>query len=329
MPYRSLIPIGETPSARSAEVLHFYLLSTPIASTATTHRSAMSSTLAPSTLSPNNPVTPTSVTDTLAKLNLKPNPKDLDDYTSLLTGIWEVWNKVDQMEDYVPVVDEAKYARKEVHRPEGKENAWNAWAWKCKIEGTGKGGLLKGKTVVFKVSEGLISDPFHLVLLSFLYLGITRRQRVMVPRSPQDNVAVKGVPCMMGTAVFSDWTPNTDATIVTRILETGGTVVGKAVCENLSLWGVSLSAATGRLNNVHAAGYSAGGSSSGTGVLVARGEVDLGIGGDQGGSIRIPAACQGLVGLKPTTGLVPYTGIASLEPVIDITGPMTRVSRAL
>jgi hypothetical protein len=63
--------------------------------------------------------------------------------------------------------------------------------------------------------------------------------------TPQDNVAVKGVPCLMGTEVISDWVPNTDATIVTRILESGGTIIGKAVCENLSLWGISVSSGTG------------------------------------------------------------------------------------
>ena len=82
----------------------------------------------------------------------------------------------------------------------------------------------------------------------------------------------------------------------------------------------------GPMDNPHAAGFSAGGSSSGTAVLVSRGESDLGIGGDQGGSIRLPSALSGLVGMKPTFGLVPYTGIASLEPVIDHAGPMTKVS---
>src|SRR5438132_350650 len=80
------------------------------------------------------------------------------------------------------------------------------------------------------------------------------------------------------------------------------------------------------MDNVYSPGFSAGGSSSGTAVLVARGDVDLGIGGDQGGSIRLPSCCNGIVGLKPTTGLVPYTGIASLEPILDHAGPMTRVS---
>lgn len=82
----------------------------------------------------------------------------------------------------------------------------------------------------------------------------------------------------------------------------------------------------GPMNNPYAAGFSAGGSSSGTAVLVQRGLADLGIGGDQGGSIRLPSSLCGIVGFKPTTGLVPYTGIASLEPVIDHAGPMTKVS---
>ncbi|ORY30836.1 amidase signature domain-containing protein [Naematelia encephala] len=249
----------------------------------------MSSTLAPSVLSPNNPITDTSVVEGLKSLGVNPKEEDLDDYTSLLKGIWEIWNKVDQMDDYVPVVDEEKFPRKDVHRPEGKENEYNAWGWKAHVAGTGIEGPLKGKTLCLK-----------------------------------DNVTLKGVPCLMGTAIFDDWVPETDATVVTRILEAGGIIEGKAVCENLSLWGVSCSSATGYMNNIYADGYSAGGSSSGTGVLVGRGIVDLGIGGDQGGSIRLPSAFNGIVGFKPTTGLVPYTGIAGLEPILDHAGPMTK-----
>ena len=67
------------------------------------------------------------------------------------------------------------------------------------------------------------------------------------------------------------------------------------------------------MSNPYADGYSTAGSSSGSARLVGLGEVDMAIGGDQGGSIRAPAAFCGIVGLKPTFGLVPYTGIASLE----------------
>ena len=70
-------------------------------------------------------------------------------------------------------------------------------------------------------------------------------------------------------------------------------------------------------------GYSAGGSSSGSAALVAAGEVDMAIGGDQGGSIRMPASFCGIYGMKPTYGLVPYTGVLGIEAAIDHVGPMT------
>ncbi|EIW73435.1 hypothetical protein TREMEDRAFT_67366 [Tremella mesenterica DSM 1558] len=250
----------------------------------------MSATLAPSTLSPNNPITSQSIHDTFSSLGVKCPEGTEKDYTSLLTGIWEIWNTIDSLPDYVPVVDEVRFPRENIHRATGEENKSNAWAWKATVKDTqGTGGVLEGKTVCLK-----------------------------------DNVALKGVPMLLGTDIFRDYVPNTDATVVKRILEAGGVITGKAVCENLSMWGVSISSATGPIDNPHAPGYSAGGSSSGTGALLALGEVDLGIGGDQGGSIRIPACVNGIIGLKPTYGLVPYTAIASLEPLIDHAGPMTK-----
>jgi amidase len=77
------------------------------------------------------------------------------------------------------------------------------------------------------------------------------------------------------------------------------------------------------VHNPHKMGYSAGGSSSGSAVLVSLGEVDMAIGGDQGGSIRMPASFSGIYGMKPTWGLVPYTGIMPIEIFVDHTGPMT------
>jgi amidase len=74
-------------------------------------------------------------------------------------------------------------------------------------------------------------------------------------------------------------------------------------------------------------GYSAGGSSSGSAVVVALGEADMAIGGDQGGSIRIPSSFSGIYGMKPTYGLVPYTGVMPIELTLDHTGPMTRTVR--
>ncbi len=99
-------------------------------------------------------------------------------------------------------------------------------------------------------------------------------------------ISVKNVPMLMGTEFVSGYTPNMDATVVTRILEAGGHITGKAVCENLCHSATSHSSSTGTVENPHAKGYSAGGSSSGSGVLVSLSEVDMSIGADQGGSVR-------------------------------------------
>ncbi|HEX9530325.1 MAG TPA: amidase, partial [Acidimicrobiales bacterium] len=127
----------------------------------------------------------------------------------------------------------------------------------------------------------------------------------------KDSVCVAGVPMMNGSATLEGYVPEVDATIV-----------GKAVCEDLCFSGGSHTAATGPVLNPRDPTRSAGGSSSGSAALLAAGEIDLAIGGDQGGSIRVPAAWTGVVGHKPTYGLVPYTGIFPMELTLDHTGPM-------
>jgi len=88
--------------------------------------------------------------------------------------------------------------------------------------------------------------------------------------------------------------PEIDATLVTRILDAGGTIVGKAHCEYFCVSGGSHTNATGPVHNPHKRGYSAGGASSGRAVLVALGEVNMAIGGDQGGAIRLPSSFSGV-----------------------------------
>ena len=132
-----------------------------------------------------------------------------------------------------------------------------------------------------------------------------------------------GMPMMNGASTLEGYVPDIDATIVTRILDAGGSIVGKAHCEYFCASGGSHTCAAGPVHNPYRMGYSSGGSSSGNAVLVALGEVDMAIGGDQGGSIRIPSSFCGIYGMKPTHGLVPYTGIMPTEIYIDHTGPMT------
>jgi len=192
---------------------------------------------------------------------------------------------LDAMPDDLPPV---RYPRTPGRRPPPEENPLGAWYVKTRIEGAAKGPLA-GRTVALK-----------------------------------DNVLVAGVPMMNGTTLLEGYVPPVDATVATRILDAGGTIAGKAVCESWCFSGGSHTSDTGPVRNPRDPSRTAGGSSSGSAALVAAGEVDMAIGCDQGGSIRVPASFCGVVGMKPTHGLVPYTGILSLEPTIDHAGPITR-----
>ena len=140
----------------------------------------------------------------------------------------------------------------------------------------------------------------------------------------KDSISVAGLPTMNGASFLEGYVPDVDATVVTRALHAGAEIVGKTNCEYLSLSGGSHTGANGPVINPHKAGYSAGGSSSGSAVAVATGDADMALGCDQAGSIRVPAAWCGIVGLKPSHGLVPYTGILGVDPAVDHCGPMTR-----
>ena len=129
---------------------------------------------------------------------------------------------------------------------------------------------------------------------------------------------------MNGSATLEGHIAESDATIVSRILAAGGRITGKATCEDLCLSGGSYTSLPGPVRNPHDQTKQSGGSSSGSGALVAAGEVDLAIACDQGGSIRIPSCWCGVVGLKPTHGLVPYSGIFSMEPSFDHCGPVAK-----
>ncbi len=177
--------------------------------------------------------------------------------------------------------------QREWHHPNTAENPLGAWYVRTNIEGSATG-KLAGRTVAVK-----------------------------------DNLLLAGVPLMNGTSILEGYTPNVDAEIITRMLTAGATITGKTVCEAYCFSGGSHTSASGPVHNPHKTDHSAGGSSSGSGVVVASGEADMAIGCDQGGSVRMPASFCGIVGLKPTYSLVPYTGILGMNPNIDHTGPMT------
>jgi amidase len=140
----------------------------------------------------------------------------------------------------------------------------------------------------------------------------------------KDNIALAGVPMMNGSRTLEGFVPTRDATVVSRLLDAGAAIAGKAVCEDLCFSGSSFTSASGPVRNPWDLDREAGGSSSGSAALVANCDVDMALGGDQGGSIRIPASFCGVVGHKPTFGLVPYTGAFPIERTLDHVGPITR-----
>src|SRR4029077_1806297 len=91
----------------------------------------------------------------------------------------------------------------------------------------------------------------------------------------KDNICLAGVPMMIGADILEGYVPEVDATVVERVLDAGGEIAGKAVCEYYCVSGGSHTSSTGPVHNPHKSGYSAGGSSSGSAALVAAGEVEM------------------------------------------------------
>jgi amidase len=139
----------------------------------------------------------------------------------------------------------------------------------------------------------------------------------------KDHISVAGVPLTFGCRFLEGYVPSFDATVVTRLLGAGATIAGKLNMEAFSC-GAGLSGYRdyGRVLNPWDKSRSAGGSSSGSGAAVAARLLDVAFGGDQGGSVRLPASWCGVAGLKPTHGLIPHTGAFGMEFLHDHLGVM-------
>ena len=180
------------------------------------------------------------------------------------------------------------YPREDVgHRPTGEENPSNGWSWKCSVHGAAEGPLT-GRTVGVK-----------------------------------DNVCVAGVPMLNGSPIMEGYVPREDATVVTRLLDAGAHIVGKTAVPAFCFDGGGLTGYPDpQPTNPHDPAYLCGASSNGSAAVLVTGEAELALGGDQGGSIRLPSSWSGCCGHKPTHGLVPYTGILPIELTLDHIGPM-------
>jgi aspartyl-tRNA(Asn)/glutamyl-tRNA(Gln) amidotransferase subunit A len=133
-----------------------------------------------------------------------------------------------------------------------------------------------------------------------------------------------GIRTTYGSAVFAEHVPSTSAEAVRRLEAAGWVNAGKANLHEFAYGTTSQNLHYGVVPNPSFPGRTAGGSSGGSAAAIALGLADGALGTDTGGSIRIPAACCGIAGFKPTYGLVPIDGVFPLAPTFDHAGPMAR-----
>ncbi|MEQ8967851.1 MAG: amidase family protein [Azospirillaceae bacterium] len=203
----------------------------------------------------------------------------------LLDRFMPFFDRLDTLPDATSPIDTR--GREAGTRPEQDDDPCNAILRRCSVPATGSGAL----------------DGWRVGL--------------------KDSIAVAGVPMTCGSAIL-DYTPSTDSTLVARLLDAGAEIRGILNMDKFAFSGAGDTSDHGPTFNPHDPERLAGGSSGGSAAALSYPDFDLTFGADQGGSIRIPAAWCGVVGLKPTHGLIPYGGIVGLDHTYDHVGPMAR-----
>jgi Asp-tRNA(Asn)/Glu-tRNA(Gln) amidotransferase A subunit family amidase len=162
-------------------------------------------------------------------------------------------------------------------------------------------------------------DPYNAYVTPFTAESADHGPLSHLEMAVKDNLAVRGVSMTAGTDTI-DFRPREDATVVDRLRQSGAVLTGTTNMDALAFGTTGEFSGHGRTDNPSAEGYAPGGSSSGSSAAVAGGLVDAALGSDTGGSVRIPASFCGIVGFKPTYGLVSRHGLASLAPSLDHVG---------
>ena len=156
------------------------------------------------------------------------------------------------------------------------------------------------------------------------FLAVPDEAPAGIPLAVKDLIDTAGLVTTYGSEIFRDHVPERTATAVTRLEEAGYGIVGKTNLHEFAYGITSDNPHFGAVVNPLDSGRIPGGSSGGNAAALAAGLCDVALGTDSAGSVRLPAACCGVVGFKPTWGLVPTDGVFPLAPTFDAVGPMAR-----
>ncbi|MEZ5102308.1 MAG: amidase family protein [Thermoleophilia bacterium] len=239
-------------------------------------------------------MTPDDIRERSFQLNLGIREDEIDEYLALANTIIGVMDALDVSAGRTSTVDPGQpdVVRTIEHvtdEERARRDPLNAIVRFTRVKQVGASGPLAGKRVVVK-----------------------------------DSFAVAGVPMTCGSRVLQGFVPTQDSTVAARLLAAGAEIVGMANMENMAFSGGGETSYYGPIGNPADPTRVSGGSSGGSAAALGYPWVDIGIGTDQGGSIRIPASFCGVLGFKPTHGLVPYSGGIGLDRTIDHVGPFSR-----
>jgi amidase len=233
-----------------------------------------------------DPITREDLNTLAAAWVMNPPADELEQLAVVAEGVLAILSGLDERDDLpAPVAA----ARDPGRRAQRDEDPLNAIVRHCTVRAHDSGGALVGLRVALK-----------------------------------DSMPIAGIPLTAGSALLGDYVPEADSVLAERLLRAGAEIVAVTNMDDLAFSGGGDSSFYGPTLNPFDRSRTAAGSSGGSAAALYYPNIDVGMGTDQGGSIRAPAAWCGCLGLKPTYSLVPYTGIMGIDATFDHAGPITR-----